>query len=172
MAAKPSPSWTSQAHCKTLSAYCAVQCWIRRAHTAASSHTSMPNTTFSSRRLARATRRSCEYRRITFRQPQPLSLFSLSDIFSYFRAYDELDVYCISCSWYGLLRSRFGAQNQHSTRFIFFLFCRRKSMTGNWKTNQGSAMLEQMPITEKYKNWIDEVSAALSLDLIVIATTL
>lgn len=31
-------------------------------------------------------------------------------------------------------------------------------MTGNWKTNQGSAMLEQMPITEKYKNWIDEVS--------------
>ncbi|CRK91784.1 CLUMA_CG005415, isoform A [Clunio marinus] len=34
----------------------------------------------------------------------------------------------------------------------------RKSMTGNWKTNQGSAMLEQLPITEKYKNWIDEVS--------------
>lgn len=31
-------------------------------------------------------------------------------------------------------------------------------MTGNWKTNQGSAMLEQLPITEKYKNWIDEVS--------------
>lgn len=31
-------------------------------------------------------------------------------------------------------------------------------MTGNWKTNQGSAMLEQLPLTEKYKSWIDEVS--------------
>lgn len=31
-------------------------------------------------------------------------------------------------------------------------------MTGNWKANQGSAMLEQLPITEKYKSWIDEVS--------------
>ncbi|XP_055586585.1 synapsin [Uranotaenia lowii] len=34
----------------------------------------------------------------------------------------------------------------------------RKSISGNWKTNQGSAMLEQVPITEKHKNWIDEVS--------------
>jgi hypothetical protein len=41
---------------------------------------------------------------------------------------------------------------------LISLFCRRKSMTGNWKTNQGSAMLEQLPITEKYKSWIDEVS--------------
>lgn len=39
-------------------------------------------------------------------------------------------------------------------------------MTGNWKTNQGSAMLEQMPITEKYKNWIDEVSFQRRAELI------
>lgn len=33
-------------------------------------------------------------------------------------------------------------------------------MTGNWKTNQGSAMLEQLPITEKYRMWIDEVRSS------------
>lgn len=37
------------------------------------------------------------------------------------------------------------------------LFYRRKSISGNWKTNQGSAILESVPVTEKYKHWIDEV---------------
>lgn len=43
-------------------------------------------------------------------------------------------------------------------------------MTGNWKTNQGSAMLEQMPITEKYKNWVDEVRRMFMAVLTIVST--
>jgi len=34
----------------------------------------------------------------------------------------------------------------------------RKSLTGNWKTNVGQSILEEVPVQDKHKAWIDQVS--------------
>nr|CAH8856993.1 unnamed protein product [Trichobilharzia regenti] len=34
----------------------------------------------------------------------------------------------------------------------------RKAISGNWKSNTGSALLEKVPMNDKFKLWIDEVS--------------
>lgn len=34
----------------------------------------------------------------------------------------------------------------------------RKSLTGNWKTNVGQSILEEVPVQDKHKGWIDQVS--------------
>ena len=38
-------------------------------------------------------------------------------------------------------------------------FTRRKSLSGNWKTNIGEVKIEEVPVQEKYKKWIDEASS-------------
>ena len=47
--------------------------------------------------------------------------------------------------------------------------CRRKSISGNWKANVGSSVLEQVPVTERYRKWLDEVATLFGgLDILTV----
>ncbi len=35
---------------------------------------------------------------------------------------------------------------------------RRKSLAGSWKTNIGQSILEEIPVADRYRTWIDTVS--------------
>lgn len=39
-----------------------------------------------------------------------------------------------------------------------FKISRRRSLTGCWKTNTGSAIVESATVSDRHKLWIDEVS--------------
>ena len=46
---------------------------------------------------------------------------------------------------------------------------RRKSISGNWKANVGTSTLEKVPVTDKHKKWLDDVSELFGgLDIITI----
>ncbi|KAI2801800.1 Asparaginyl-tRNA synthetase, cytoplasmic (Asparagine--tRNA ligase) (AsnRS), partial [Blomia tropicalis] len=54
----------------------------------------------------------------------------------------------------------------------------RKSVSGNWKANVGSSLLEQIPVNEKLKKWIDDISETFggleicSIEAVVCGSTL
>ena len=40
----------------------------------------------------------------------------------------------------------------------FLNVSRRKGIAGHWKSAQGSGILEQVPMNDKYRNWVDAVA--------------
>ena len=55
----------------------------------------------------------------------------------------------------------FGPSINHSKSFCFRCShccdCRRPSISGNWKTNSNQIVVEEVPVLDRYKLWIDQV---------------